>query len=183
MAVKAQVFVQSWYLHLSGKILFQKFSFNSKQPNGTKNVILRTEWPGWPDNYLIFGHLKQWKFAQKQKAFAKVSSKFCQILNKLSKFCQISLIFAKMAIFRQIWSHWREASSSWCSESPRPTSQCQIRIRTKQELTSKWFFTLDALKTKNTRKNVFSFSEAVKFQIFRDSTPIPGFRDAFLKIF
>ena len=36
----------------------------------------------------LFGHLQQWKIAQWHKTFAKVGSKFCQILNKPSKFCQ-----------------------------------------------------------------------------------------------
>ena len=40
-------------------------------------------------NYFsIFGHMQQWKLAQKCNKFAKVDSTFCQIRNKLSKICQ-----------------------------------------------------------------------------------------------
>ena len=64
----------------------------------------------------LFGHLQQWKIAQWHKTFAKVGSKFCQILNKPSTFCQS---FAQVAKFRQILSH-----CSWpflyfsCMKSP-----------------------------------------------------------------
>ena len=64
----------------------------------------------------LFGHLQQWKFAPWHKTFAKVGSKFCQILNKPSTFCQS---FAQVAKFRQILSH-----CSWpflyfsCMKSP-----------------------------------------------------------------
>ena len=42
----------------------------------------------WPDGYVIisiFGHLEQWKFANKCEIFAKVGSQFCQILNSYSR--------------------------------------------------------------------------------------------------
>ena len=42
----------------------------------------------WPDGYChisIFGHLEQWKYAQKYEIFAKVGSQFCQILNSYSR--------------------------------------------------------------------------------------------------
>ena len=45
----------------------------------------------WPDGYIsfpIFGHLQQWKFAQKCHKFAKVGSLFCQIRKKPFKICQ-----------------------------------------------------------------------------------------------
>ena len=38
----------------------------------------------WPDNNifcLLFGHLEQYKFAQKHTKFAKINSKFCQNIN------------------------------------------------------------------------------------------------------
>ena len=38
--------------------------------------------------------------------FSYVSSKFCQILIKPSKSCQIVLTFSQRTKFRQIWSHW-----------------------------------------------------------------------------
>ena len=36
---------------------------------------------------------------------AKIGSQFCQILNKPSKFAKDFYFFAKVAKFRQIWSH------------------------------------------------------------------------------
>ena len=52
------------------------------------------------DYFSPFGHLHQWKFAQKCKKSAKVGSQFCQIVNKPSKNCP------RLWRFCQIWSHW-----------------------------------------------------------------------------
>ena len=54
----------------------------------------------------IFAHLYLWKFAKQHYKFAKVSSKFCQILIKRSKKCQRLHKSAKVAKFSPIWSHW-----------------------------------------------------------------------------
>ena len=51
--------------------------------------------PVWPDGYIIFQHLEQWKFAQKYKIFAKVGSQFCQILKKWQMFFPKWRNFAK----------------------------------------------------------------------------------------
>ena len=53
----------------------------------------------WTYGLFNLGHLQQWKFAQFHNKFAKVGSKFCQILNKCSIFCLL-------AKFRHIRSHW-----------------------------------------------------------------------------
>ena len=39
------------------------------------------------------------------KIFAKVGSKFCQIVNKAFKSCPNILKFAKVAKFSHVWSH------------------------------------------------------------------------------
>ena len=52
------------------------------------------------DYFSTFGHLHQWKFAQKCTKSAKVGSQFCQIVNKPSKNCP------RLWRFCQIWSHW-----------------------------------------------------------------------------
>ena len=39
----------------------------------------------WLEYFSIFGHLKECKFSQKHKIFAKVGSKFCQIVNTAFK--------------------------------------------------------------------------------------------------
>ena len=55
----------------------------------------------WPDGKNIFQYLcrlKECKFAEKHKIFAKIGSKFWQI--KLIKVAQILLNFAKVAKFR-----------------------------------------------------------------------------------
>ena len=41
--------------------------------------------------------------------FAKTGSKFPQIPNNPSKYCPRLLIYAKVAKFRQIWSHWLDS--------------------------------------------------------------------------
>ena len=53
-----------------------------------------------------FGHLRQFKFAQKYTKFAKVGSKICRIINKPSKNSQYFESFAKVAKFSQILSHF-----------------------------------------------------------------------------
>ena len=61
-----------------------------------------------PNMYVcsIFGHFLQCKLAQKHTELSKVGSKVCQILIKtLIKLSNIFLNFAKVAKFRQIWSH------------------------------------------------------------------------------
>ena len=80
----------------------------------------------------IFGHLQQYKFA-------KVGSKFCQsrLVQRFAKYSinsrknvQDVLKFAKVAKFRQIWSHWtllsldyrRAETDSKCSFSNSRTS-------------------------------------------------------------
>ena len=45
--------------------------------------------------YSIFGHLQQYKLAQKHTEASKVGSKFCEILIKPSKDCQIFLTFCQ----------------------------------------------------------------------------------------
>ena len=47
------------------------------------------------DYFSIFGHLHQWKFAQKYRKFADVGLKFCQILNKRIKNCRRLWIFCQ----------------------------------------------------------------------------------------
>ena len=60
----------------------------------------------WLDYISTFGHLNQRKFAQWYTNFAKVGPKFCQIIYKASKIAQDFEDIAKVAKFRQIWSHW-----------------------------------------------------------------------------
>ena len=50
--------------------------------------IFRSSVTRWLHYCSIFGHLQQWKLAQKCDKFAKVGSAFCQIRNKASKFFQ-----------------------------------------------------------------------------------------------
>ena len=57
----------------------------------------------WLDYFSIFGHLQNWKLAQKCHKFPKVGSTFYQIRNKPSKICQ------KLIKICQIWSHWSES--------------------------------------------------------------------------
>ena len=58
-------------------------------------------------------YLQQRKLAQEYKN-VKVSSTFCQRLNEFSKIAKDSWNFAKVAKFRQIWSHWTWFESrSW----------------------------------------------------------------------
>ena len=59
----------------------------------------------WLDYVTNFGHLLQWNLTQYHNLFAKVGSKFCQILEQPSKNCQRLLKF-------RIWSH-----CSWVSQS------------------------------------------------------------------
>ena len=59
------------------------------------------------DYFSTFGCLHQLKFAQKYTKFAKVGSKFCQIVNKPPIIDQDFEDFATEPKFRQIWSHWR----------------------------------------------------------------------------
>ena len=59
----------------------------------------------WLHYFSKFGHLHQRKFAQWHTKFAKVGPKICQIVNKPSKIAQDFKVFAKVAKFRQIWSH------------------------------------------------------------------------------
>ena len=51
------------------------------------------------------GHLQQWNFAQYHTLFCQSRFKMLPKLNKPSKYCQSLLKFAKVAKFRQIWSH------------------------------------------------------------------------------
>ena len=48
-----------------------------------------------------------WLFTQKHCNFAKVGSKFFQILNRQSKNCQSNKNLSNVANFLLIWSHWR----------------------------------------------------------------------------
>ena len=63
----------------------------------------------WLNHVSIFGHLQQWKLAQKCNKFTKVGLLFCQIRNKLPKSCKRLENFAIVAKFHQIWSHWSKA--------------------------------------------------------------------------
>ena len=69
---------------------------------------------------MTFGHLHQRKFAQKYANFAKVGSKFCQILNKPLKIAQDFDDFAKVTKFRQIVSH----CSRYLVQIPFLSSKC-----------------------------------------------------------
>ena len=53
----------------------------------------------WHIIFSIFGHLEEWKFAQKFKIFAKVSLQFCQILNYCSTNGQNNKILPKRRNF------------------------------------------------------------------------------------
>ena len=59
----------------------------------------------WQNCFSIFGRLQQLKCAQQHTKFGKTGSKFSPILNNLQNIAQNFLIFAKVAKFRQIWSH------------------------------------------------------------------------------
>ena len=53
----------------------------------------------WLDCFSIFDRWQQWKLAQKCHKFAQVGSAFCQIRNKLSKFCQRLINFCQSGEF------------------------------------------------------------------------------------
>ena len=62
----------------------------------------RSVWPDVKIYFLMFGHLWQWKIVQLHKTFAQVSTKFGQLLLKITPYFQN---VAKEVKFRQIWSH------------------------------------------------------------------------------
>ena len=59
----------------------------------------------WQDYFSTFGHLHARKLVQCHTKFAKVVPKFCQIANTHPKITQDCKNSAKVAKFRQIWSH------------------------------------------------------------------------------
>ena len=59
------------------------------------------------DHVSTFGHLHQWKFAQKYAKFAIVGSKFCQIVNKPSKKCpNLITLLGQWRPRQQKWPSW-----------------------------------------------------------------------------
>ena len=63
----------------------------------------------WRDGQIVFSrfvHFQHWKFAQSNTNCPKMGSQLCQITNKPLKYCPRFFNFAKVAKFRQIWSHW-----------------------------------------------------------------------------
>ena len=66
----------------------------------------------WLYYFSIFGHQQQWKISPIMYQISKSRLNVLQIRNKLSKFCQRHDFLAKMAKFRQIWSHWT-VSRQW----------------------------------------------------------------------
>jgi len=56
-----------------------------------------------PDYFSTFGHLQQWKFAQKYTKFAKVDSNFFQIVNKPSKNWQSGKIWPNRVTLPLFW--------------------------------------------------------------------------------
>ena len=60
----------------------------------------------WLDYFSTFGNLHEHKYAQCHAKLAKVVPKFCQIVNDSPSIAQDFKDFAKVAKFRQIWSHY-----------------------------------------------------------------------------
>ena len=63
--------------------------------NTSKGKISETSVTRWLNYVKVFGHLQQWKLAQRKNIFPVVGSKFCQVLNKPSKNCPIIKIVPK----------------------------------------------------------------------------------------
>ena len=57
------------------------------------------------DYFFNSQHLQQRKITQKLKEFAKVVSKFCQILDRPFKIAKVFKKNPKWKFFAQIWSH------------------------------------------------------------------------------
>ena len=51
--------------------------------------------------FQIFGHLQQWRFAQKHKPFGNIYSKFSQILNKALKMSMTFKILPNLVTLSQ----------------------------------------------------------------------------------
>ena len=71
-----------------------------------EQVSLGLVWPDGQTVFSIFGHLQQWIFAHEHTSCAKVGSQLCLVPNEPWEYCQYFYIFAKVAKFCQIWSHW-----------------------------------------------------------------------------
>ena len=83
----------SMYGSLWSRISVHWFYFSKHSKYTPIDVDWYCSLPVWPDcctNFSIFGHFQQWKFAQYNKRYFKVGSKFCRLIKIgqiLLKFC------------------------------------------------------------------------------------------------
>ena len=68
-------------------------------------------WPDEPIVLSVFGHLQQWKFAQKYTIVPKWVKNFAQNEINLKYIAKDVKILAKVVVCRKIWSHWTQRSS------------------------------------------------------------------------
>ena len=89
------------YMYLFGIQSIDMISWKWFSPSQLLHRLEAVSVIRWIDQFYIFGHFLQLKFAHYHNIVAKVDSKVCRTLNKLSK-------IAKVAKSRHSWSHCLE---------------------------------------------------------------------------